>query len=192
VTAVQSLEHGEHAQHAAHGAGGTRAAMLVAVLAACLALCEQRAKHAEIRLEEASIGATDAWGQYQAKSTRAMIAKDLADMFESARAPGSAPQPDELAVIKRLRDDAAHYEAGSDGKDEIAKRARALEHERDDLIEQAHTYDNAAAALELGIVLATASAITAATPLLVVAAFVGAAGIVFGLLGYFAPAIGAL
>jgi len=192
VTAVQSLEHGEHAEHAAHAPGGTRAAILVAVLAAILAICEQRAKHAEIRLEEASIGATDSWAQYQAKSTRAIIARDLADLFDAARPPGTAASESEASVIKRLRDDASHYENGAGGKDEIAKHARALEAERDHLIDETHAYHNAAAALELGIVLSTASAITAAPALLALAGLVGAVGVVLGFLGYLAPAIGAL
>ena len=191
MTAHKSLEHGEHAEHA-HGSGGTRAALLVAVLAAILAICEQRAKHAEIKLEEASISATDAWGQYQAKSTRSMVAHDLADVFESAQPAGAPPTSQEAAVIKRLRDDSAHYEHGTDGKETIAKHARALEEERDHLIEQAHAYDNAAAALELGIVLSTASAITVSAPLLGLAALVGLAGLILGFLGYFAPALGAL
>jgi hypothetical protein len=192
---VKSLEHGEHAEHAAHGeahGGNTRAALLVAVLAAALAICEQRAKHAEILLEEASIGATDTWAQYQAKKTRAMIARDLADMFEAASAPGASAPSGEAAVIGRLRADATHYEKGTDGEEAIAKRARGLEEERDHLVEQTHAYDNAAAALELGIVLSTASAITASSPLLALAALVGVAGVVLGFLGYFAPSVGAL
>lgn len=186
MTAHKSLEHGEHAEHAAHS-GGTRAALLVAVLAAVLAICEQHAKQAEIRLEESSIGANDAWSQYQAKSTRAMIAADLADAFEAAQPQGSGQDAREAAVIKRLREDAVHFEHGKGGKDDIGRHARELEGERDRLIETVHAYDNAAAALELGIVLSTASAITAAGPLLVVAACVGAAGLVLGILGYAAP-----
>ena len=180
------MEHGEHAEHAAHS-GGTKAALLVAVLAAMLAICEQHAKHAEIKLEESSIGATDAWGQYQAKSTRAMIARDLADGFEAAQPENGAADAREMAVVKRLRDDATHFEHGKDGKEEIGKHARELEAERDSLIEQVHAYDNAAAALELGIVLSTASAITAAGPLLILAGCVGFAGVVLGILGYLAP-----
>jgi len=186
MTAVKAMEHGDHAEHAAH-AGSNRAALLVAVLAALLAICEQHAKHAEILLEESSIGATDAWGQYQAKSTRAMIARDLADAFEAAQPQPAAESDRESIVIKRLRDDAVHFEHGKDGKDAIGKHARDLEEHRDQLIEQVHAYDNAAAALELGIVLSTASAITAAAPLLVLACCVGATGAILGILGYVAP-----
>jgi hypothetical protein len=190
MTAHTALEHQEHAEHAAH-TGGNKPALLVAVLAALLAICEQRAKHAEIRLEESSIGATDLWGQYQAKSTRAMIARDLADVFGAA--PSAAPADDrETKILKRLEDDADHYEHGKDGKDAIAKHAHDLEEERDHAIEETHAYDNAAAALELGIVLATASAITKSKPLLLLALCVGILGVVLGILGYVAPTLAAL
>jgi hypothetical protein len=188
------MEHGEHAEHAAHS-GNTRAALLVAVLAAVLAICEQQAKHAETRLEESSIGATDAWAQYQAKSIRVTIARDLADVVAAGNAGAATNAPASTASIaleKRLRDDAAHYEHGADGKDAIAARAKALGEERDYAVRQTHAFDNAAALLELGIVLSTASAITAAKPLLITAALVGLVGLVLGILGYVAPALGAL
>ncbi len=190
MTAHSALEHQEHAEHAAHQ-GGNRPALLVAVLAALLAICEQRAKHAEIRLEESSISATDLWSQYQAKSTRAMIARDLADVFGSSPTAGTADDR-ETKILQRLHDDADHYEHGKDGKDAIAKHARDLEEERDLAIEETHAYDNAAAALELGIVLATASAITASKRLLLLALCVGILGVVLGVLGYVAPTLAAV
>jgi hypothetical protein len=186
MTAHQALEHQEHATHAAH-TGGNRPALLVAILAALLAICEQRAKHAEIRLEESSIGATDSWGQYQAKSTRAMISRDLADVFAAGPADDR-----EQKILQRLRDDADHYEHGKDGKDAIAKHAHELEEERDRAIEETHAYDNAAACLELGIVLATASAITQSNRLLLLALAVGILGVCLGVLGYVSPSLAAL
>ncbi len=76
MSTFQSLEHHEHAEHAAqHGAKG--AALLVAVLAALLALVEVQGKHAEILVEENSISAADSWSQYQAKSIRQAVARDI-------------------------------------------------------------------------------------------------------------------
>jgi hypothetical protein len=190
MTAHSALEHQEHAEHAAH-AGANKPALLVAVLAALLAICEQRAKHAEIRLEESSIGATDLWSQYQAKSTRALISRELAEVFGAA--PSAAAVDDrQQKILAQLRDDAEHFEHGKGGKDEIAKHAHELEAERDHAIEETHAYDNAAAALELGIVLATASAITRSSPLLIVALCVGILGVALGVLGYLDPSVAAL
>jgi len=194
IKALEHSEHAEHAHHADHGggghSGGTQAALAVAIMAAGLALCEQQAKHAEIRVEEASIGAADTWAQYQAKSIRAALSRDLADVVSTS--PGGPAQAHADAVMARLRSDADHYEHGEDGKEAIAKKARHLEEVRDHSIEQTHTFDNAAAALELGIVLSTASAVTATRKLLILAIVVGLAGAILGVLGVIAPEVAAI
>jgi hypothetical protein len=199
----QALEHSEHAEHLAHGGHddhgghgggiGTQAALLVAVLAAVLAVCEQQAKHAEIRVEIASIGAADTWAQYQAKSIRSTLSRDL-EQVVSAIPPGSTPelQGRAAAVMQQLRTDADHYEHGDDGKDSLAKKAHRLEETRDHSIEQTHTFDNAAAALELGIVLSTASALTSSRKLLLLALVVGILGAIIGVMGVVAPEITAI
>jgi hypothetical protein len=197
---IKALEHSEHAEHAHHADqgdhgshGGSQAALAVAIMAAVLALCEQQAKHAEIRVEENSIGAADTWAQYQGKSTRTTLARDLADVV-SAIPKGATPEDQArvTAVMTRLRTDADHYEHGDDGKEATSKRARHLEEVRDHAIEQTHTFDNAAASLELGIVLATASAVTSTRKLLFLAIAVGIAGAIMGVLGVVAPEIAAI
>jgi hypothetical protein len=168
-------------------------ALLVAILAAVLAICEQQAKHAEIRVEEASISAADTWAQYQAKSIRATLSRDLAVVVGAI--PVSAT-PDEKAnldkVMQQFRADADHYETGEGGKDSIAKKAKGLEEKRDHSIEQTHTFDNAAACLELGIVLSTASALTSSRKLLFLAIALGILGAIVGVLGVVAPEIAAV
>jgi hypothetical protein len=192
MTSIQSLEHHEHAGHAAeHGAKG--AALLVAVLAALLALVEVQAKHAEILVEENSISAADSWSQYQAKSIRQAVARDISRLAATLDTP---TQPDIAAdrakLLQALRDDQERYEKDpKDGKAAIASRAHALEAARDHTLERAHAFDNAAAALELGIVLATASAITASKMLIRLAMGLGVAGIVIGLLALWAPELAA-
>jgi hypothetical protein len=197
IKALEHSEHAEHAHHADHGggghSGGTQAALAVAIMAAALALCEQQAKHAEIRVEEASIGAADTWAQYQAKSIRAALSRDLADVVSTTPTGGTpAQQAHADALTARLRSDADHYEHGEDGKEAIAKKARHLEEVRDHSIEQTHTFDNAAAALELGIVLSTASAVTSTRKLLILAIVVGIAGAIMGVLGVIAPEVTAI
>ncbi len=184
----EALEQHERAGEAVEH--GTRhAALLVAVLAACLALCEQQGKHAEIRVEDNAIGATDAWNQYQAKSIRQTLARDLLALAGSLDAPGDAALAGRrAALIGQLQGDVSRY--GSDetsGKDAIAERAHGLEERRDHAIHTVHSLDNAAAAFELGIVLATASVITRSLMLRRFAYLLGAAGAVIGVLGLLAP-----
>ena len=188
MTTIETLEHNEHAQHAAEH-GGKRAALLIAVLAALLALVEVQAKHAEIFVDEDSVAAADSWSQYQAKSIRQAVARDLQRLAMTLDVPS---QPDRAAgrqaLLKALREDQEHYEKDpKDGKQSIARRAHGFEEARDHALERAHAFDNAAAALELGIVLATASAITASAMLIRIALGLGAAGIVLGVLGVVVP-----
>jgi len=142
----ESLEHQEHAEHAAHH-GNKRAALLIAVLAASLAICEQQGKHAEIAVQEQAILTADAWAQYQAKSIRAAIAEDIQRLATSLDRPADADMIAVRAnVLKELKSDQIHYETDAkDGKDAIAARARAFDAARQEALERDHTYDNAGA-----------------------------------------------
>jgi hypothetical protein len=204
----QTLEHHEHAEHLAHGHGdhdgghgeahaNTRhnqmAALLVAILAAGLAVTEQGAKHAEIRTEQNAILATDSWAQYQAKSTRDTLTKDLASIVSLLGNSDPVLERRRDAVLAAFNDDQLRFEHDPhDGKGAIMQRARAFEETRDRSLEQTHAYHNGAAAMELGIVLSTASAIIGARPLILMALVFGLAGAVFAVLGYVAPEFGAI
>lgn len=188
----QQLEQHEHAGHASEH-GNKRAALLVAILAACLAVSEQGAKHAEIRVSENSIAATDAWAQYQGKSIRQALAHDLAELGATlAPAQGDAGMTARKTMLDRLAQEQVHYETDpSDGKQAVARRAHAFEEARDAAEQRTHSYDNAAAAFELGIVLTTVSVIATSELLLVAAICLGGIGLVLTLLGWLAPAYGA-
>lgn len=204
---LKNLEHHEHAEHLAHGgehaadhAAGDAdvrrnqmAALLVAVIAASLAVTEQGARHAEIGLEENAIFAADAWAQYQAKSTRGTMSKDLSDIASVMDIHDAALNTQRGKLLERLSKDQERFEKDpQDGKAAIMVRARAFEAERDHAMEQTHAYHNGAASMELGIVLATASAIIKSWPLIVMALLLGVAGGVFAILGLVAPELGAL
>ena len=186
----EALEHHHHAEHAA-GGGAKRAALLIAVAAAVLALCEQGAKHAEMRLQQSAISAADLWDQYQAKSVRSTLTRDIGDVAALLDvSPASAGRRD--ALLARLAADVQRFDhAPNDGRDALQGRARALEEQRDHSHEVAEAFDNASAALELSIVLATASVITTAALLLWMAVALAGAGAVLGCLALLAPAIGA-
>jgi hypothetical protein len=214
TNAYRTLEHHEHAEHIAHGHGDHAAeadghakaeehvhtgqaqwaALLVAFLAAGLALSEQGAKHAEIRVQQASIDAADAWSQYQAKSTRGTIAKDVASVvaaLETGTDPVTTARREK--VLEELKRDQERYENDpKDGKEAIAHRAHEFEHLRNHSLEQTHAYHNGSAGMELGIVLATASAITRSRYLIYIALAFGIGGAIMTALGYFKPEWGAI
>jgi hypothetical protein len=188
----QQLEHHEHAQHAAEH-GSKAAALIVAVLAALLAVTEQQAKHAEIAVDANAIAAADAWNQFQGKSTRRTVSQNMSQVL-AALDPTTDPALAQrrAALIKKLDDDATRFQKDpNDGQDAIATRARAFEEARTESLERAHSFDNAAAAFELGIVLATASAITVSKMLVRFALVMGAVGLVFGALALTFPSLGA-
>lgn len=201
---LESIERHHHASHghggdhaADHGAGPSApaqwAALLVVALAAGLAIAEQGARHAEIKVQQRSIDAADAWAQYQAKSTRGTVARDvalLATVLDMGNDPAALARRDQL--VAKLRQDAEGYDKDpKDGREAIARRAHDLEHLRDHATEQTHAYHNGSAAYQLGIVLATASAIMRSRMLFWVGGALGVAGVVLSVLGYLAPEWGA-
>ncbi len=189
----QVLEHQEHATHAAEH-GSKHAALLVAALAALLAITEQQAKHAEIKVETNAILAADAWDQYQGKSTRQLMADDMA-LAVAVLEPSSdsALSQKRAGLVKQLHDDAERFARDpKDGKEAISVRAHEFEAVRSEALEKAHSFDNAAALFELGIVLATASAIIGSRLLIRFAVVIGALGLAFAVLGLTYPELGAL
>jgi hypothetical protein len=186
---MNSPHEAEEAVHAAHS--NKHAALVIAVLAAALAICEQQAKHAEVELTEQAVLAADTWNEYQAKSIRASQAHDLIAVVNGFDDPTS---PEHLAarqkVLKQLADDEKHYNSDpKTGKEVLAERAKRYEEERTAAMERSHSLDNAAAALDLGIVLATASVITSAGALLVFSYVMGTIGIVLGVGAVVAPSL---
>jgi hypothetical protein len=186
---MNSPHEAEEAVHAAHS--NKHAALVIAVLAALLAICEQQAKHAEVSLTETAVLAADTWNEYQAKSIRAAQAHDLASVVASLDDPTS---PERLAqrqkVLKQLADDEKHYNSDpKTGKEVLADRAKDYEKHRSEALERSHSLDNAAAALDLGIVLATASVITSAGALLVFSYVMGITGIVLAVSAVLAPGL---
>jgi hypothetical protein len=181
----ETMETHEHAKHAAES-GRRGSALLIAVVAACLAFAEQGAQHAQTDLSGHAIAATDLWGQYQAKSIRANQSHGLASLA-AVLAPAG---PDRDALVAKLQADAAHFESDTTtGKPAIAAHAKAEEEARDSAHERLEAYENAAALLQLSIVLITASVIAESRLLLGGGFLIGLAGAAAGLLGLFRPGL---
>ena len=74
-----------------------------------------------------------------------------------------------------------------EGSEELAKRAKQAEHQRDDATAKYHHYEIASAAFQIGIVLASAEVITSMVVLGWLAAISGVFGLGFMGLGLWAP-----
>jgi hypothetical protein len=181
----ESMETHEHAEQAAES-GRRGSALLIAVVAAGLAFAEQGAQHAQTDLSAHAIAATDLWAEYQAKSIRANQSEGLASIA-SVLAPAG---PDRDALVAKLQGEADHFNADkTSGKPAIAAHARAEEADRDHAHERLEAYENAAALLQLAIVLITASVIAQSRLLLVGGFLVGLAGGAVGIIGLIRPGL---
>jgi hypothetical protein len=98
------------------------------------------------------------------------------------------------AALQKQIDDwnktAARYRSEpetGEGSEELAKRAKHAEHERDEATAKYHHYEIASAAFQIGIVLASATIITGMIVLAWVSGILAAAGIAITALGLYAP-----
>lgn len=74
-----------------------------------------------------------------------------------------------------------------EGRKELAARAKTAEQKRDRSLAAYHHYEVASAAVQIAIVLASAAIITSMMWLTWVAGGLGIVGVIFSLIGFFAP-----
>ena len=100
-------------------------------------------------------------------------------------APAGAARDAEVAALRR---DADHFENDAKGgKTAIAAQAHAIEEKRDAAHERLEAFEDAAAALQLGIVLVTASVITGSGMLLGAGVLLTLVGALLGVLAMVRP-----
>jgi hypothetical protein len=98
-------------------------------------------------------------------------------------------------LAKRLdgwKSTASRYESEpetNEGRKELVARAKAAEEARDRALATDNMYDVASAALQLAIVLASASVVVGVSWLAWAAGGLGAIGLIFAIIGWFAPAL---
>lgn len=181
------------AGHGGHiDASNKKVALLIAILAAGLAFSETLGKSAQTDGLSRHIEASNLWAFFQAKTIRMTTLRTAAEALEVDAARAPAPEA-KAALEKRVADwrkAAARYESEpetGEGRKELAARAKAAEQRRDRSLAAYHRYEMSSAALQLGIVLATAHVITGVAFLLWAAAGLGAIGVAFAAIGFVAP-----
>jgi hypothetical protein len=95
------------------------------------------------------------------------------------------------AQSEQWRRTAQRYESEpetNEGRKELAERAKAAEAKRDRSLAAYHHYEVASAAVQIAIVLASAAIITGAMALMWIGVALGAVGVLFCGIGFFAPA----
>ena len=190
MSAHESMEHAEHAEHASDS--NKKIAMLIAVIALCLALSETLGKGAQTESISKNVEASNLWAFFQAKSIRRTSVQTAAEQGKLNLAT-TTDEAAKAALQKQIDDwqkTAARYRSEpetGEGSEQLAERAKHAEHERDEATAKYHHFELASAAFQIAIVLASATIITGIIALAWVSGLVTLAGIVMTLLGLFQP-----
>src|ERR1043166_4751840 len=168
-----------------------RIGLLIAVLALILAFSETLGKGAQTAALSYNVEASNLWAFFQAKTVRMTTLRTAGELLELELAP-AGPQRKE-ALEKRISDwrkTAERYDnepETGEGRKQLAARAKQAEEKRDRSLAAYHHYELASAAVQIGIVLASATVITGMVVLAWLAGGLGVVGIVFSLIAFFAP-----
>jgi hypothetical protein len=160
-------------------------ALLISMLALVLAFSETLGKSAQTAALSYNIEASNLWAFYQSKTIRQTTLRTSADQL---LALSDTEKARKLAEGWKKTDE--RYESEPDkaeGRKELAARALASEKKRDLALAAYHHYEISSAAVQIAIVLASASIITAIGALGWVAVTLGAVGIAFCVIGFWFP-----
>jgi hypothetical protein len=181
----QANEHLEHAAHEhGHSMSHTRAAIIIGIMAAVLAITEFAAKDASSNYLTNHIAASDTWAQYQAKSVRRTILTAQADLLETLPGAGS-PEVQKRIAAARANAERMGSEPGADGMEQLSEKAHEQEHERDHEMHRNHMLEIASGGLQIAIVLASISVVINLPAFMMVSVIVGCASVIYAVLGGF-------
>jgi Domain of unknown function (DUF4337) len=189
MSAHESMEQADHAKEASET--NRNIALLIAVIALCLALSETLGKGAQTESIAKNVEASNLWAFFQAKTIRRTVVQTAA---EQAKLGPSAPDDTTKAALQKQIDDwqksAARYRSEpetGEGTEQLSERAKQAEEERDLATAKYHHFELASAAFQIAIVLASATIITGMIALAWVSGLLTLAGIGFTALGMLAP-----
>ncbi len=190
MSAHESMEHAEHAEHAS--GSNKKIALLIAIIALCLALSETLGKGAQTEAISKNVEAANFWAFFQAKSirrTQVQTAIEQTKILSGA----STDEAIKAAAAKQIdiwQKTAARYRSEpetGEGSEQLAARAKHAEHDRDLAAARYHHFELASAAFQIGIVLASATIITGIAALAWGSGILALVGIAFTAIGLFAP-----
>src|SRR5215510_15007860 len=149
MSAHESMEHAEHAEHAS----GTnkKIALLIAIIALCLALSEMLGKGAQTESIAKNVEASNLWAFFQAKSIRRTQIQTAAEQGKLTLGATTA----EAALTKQIdtwEKTAARYRSEpetGEGTEQLAKKAKDAEHARDEATNKYHHHEIASAAFQI-------------------------------------------
>jgi hypothetical protein len=188
MSAHESMEQADQAKEAS--SENRKIALLIAIIALCLALSETLGKGAQTESIGKNVAASNLWAFFQAKSIRRTVVQTAAEQTKLSVAVDDTAK----AALQKQIDDwqktAARYRSdpeSGEGTEQLAERAKHAEEERDLAEAKYHHYELASAAFQISIVLASATIITGITVLAWISGLLTLTGIAFTALGLFLP-----
>jgi len=188
MSAHESMEQADQAKEAS--SENKRIALLIAIIALCLALSETLGKGAQTEAIAKNVEASNLWAFFQAKSIRRTVVQTAAEQARLGTPSDDAAKAAAQKQIEEWQKTAARYRSEPEtreGTEQLSERAKHAEHERDEATEKYHHYELASAAFQITIVLASAAIITSIIWLAWISGILTLAGIVITALGIFQP-----
>lgn len=188
----ETMEHADHAKEAARE--NRTIALLIAVIALCLALSETLAKGAQTEAISKNVEASDLWAFYQAKTVRRTVVQTAAEQSKILLGTG-VDEAARNAAQKQIEDwqkAAARYNsepATGEGSVQLSTRATRAEEERNLAAARYHHFELGSAAFQIAIVLASATIITGIITLAWMSGLLTVVGIAIGAFGVINPHI---
>jgi len=175
-----------------------RAALLIAIMAAVLAIGGLGGGNATDDMVASNIKASDSWAFYQAKNVRQTMYDIAADDLEERLAGGAVPPGERAGAEKRLakyRATVARYDdepdpkapgdsLKGDGKKQLKARAQSFEAAFEEASARDNNFDLAEVALQLALVLGSVSILALSRWILILSAGVGLVGTLLTLNGF--------
>ncbi|MDR3489441.1 MAG: DUF4337 domain-containing protein [Bradyrhizobium sp.] len=190
MSAHESMEQAEQAKEAS--SENRKIALLIAVIALCLALSETLGKGAQTESISKNVESSNLWAFFQAKSIRRTVVQTASE--QSKLGLGAASDDAAKAAAQKQIDEwqktAARYRSEpetGEGTEQLAERAKHAEEERDLAEAKYHHFELASAAFQIGIVLASGTIITGIMALAWISGILTLAGIAITGLGIFVP-----
>ena len=190
MSAHESMEQADQAKEAS--SENRHIALLIAIIALCLALSETLGKGAQTESISKNVEASNLWAFFQAKSIRRTTVQTAADQGKISLT-GASDDATKAALQKQIDDwqkTAARYRSEpetGEGTEQLSERAKHAEEERDLATAKYHHFELASAAFQIGIVLASATIITGIIVLAWISGLLALAGIAMTALGIFTP-----
>ncbi len=169
-----------------HGSGNKRIALLISTLALVLAFAETLGKAAQTSAISNNIEASNLWAFYQSKTIRRTILRTAAQEMAV-----HADSPKAKEVIAEWKTTAERYQNEPDtgeGRDQLEARAKSAEKKRDAAMASYHHYEVSSAAVQIAIVVASASIVASVPALVWLAGTLGVIGIALCVIGTWFPA----